>query len=36
MTTIHTADYDFSRFDPSVHFEKIVIRYVDCSSYSSF
>ena len=31
-TAIHTADREFSQFDPSVHFEKIVMHYVDCSS----
>lgn len=27
---IHTADRPFSRLDPSDHFERIVMRYVDC------
>ena len=31
-TVIHTADHEFSRFDPSAHFEKTVMHYVDCSS----
>lgn len=30
-TVIHTADRGFSRFDPSAHFEEIVMRYVNCS-----
>lgn len=30
-TVIHTTDHSFSRFDPSAHFEKIAMHYVDCS-----
>jgi len=28
---IHTADREFSRFNPQQYFENIAIRYVDCS-----
>jgi predicted nucleic acid-binding protein len=31
-TVIHTADREFARFDPSDHFESIVMRYVNCLS----
>jgi hypothetical protein len=29
---IHTADREFSRFNPQQHFESIDMRYVDCST----
>jgi predicted nucleic acid-binding protein len=31
-TVIHTADHDFSQFDPTDYMENIVMRYVDCST----